>query len=147
MSVKLNSYINFNGNAREAMDFYRSIFGGQIYSDSFGEFAVKNPDSGIPVAEADRDKIMHSQLMTDNGIVLMASDVPTGMPYTDGARISLCLSGEDETLLRSYWDTLSQGGQVTMPLDKAPWGDVFGMLTDKFGVAWMVNIGPDQPTA
>ena len=87
---------------------------------------------------------MHAYLKGDNGIELMASDTPSSIEYQDGARITLTLNGDDDALLRGYWDKLADGGTVTMPLDKAPWGDVFGMVTDKFGVCQMVDIGPVQ---
>lgn len=136
MSAKVNSYISFNGNAAEAMEFYKSVFGGEVYSDTFEKFA----SAEMPVADADKQKIMHAYLNGDNGIELMGADTPTGMGYTDGQRISLALSGEDEAEMRGYWDKLSDGGQVTMPLEKAPWGDTFGMLKDKFGVEWMIDV-------
>jgi PhnB protein len=141
MAVKLNSYIGFNGEAKSAMEFYKSVFGGEVYSDTFGAFKDKG---GMPVADEDTDKIMHAYLKGDHGIELMAADAPTGMLLDSGSQMSLSLSGDDEALLRGYWDKLSEGGQVIMPLDKAPWGDTFGMLTDQFGMKWMVNIGPVQ---
>lgn len=148
MGVKLTSYLNFNGDAAEALAFYHSVFGGSVDSDTFGEFADRVPDSGMPVADEDRDKIMHATLRSDNGIELMLSDVPTGMEAVQkGNDIVLALSGEDEAIIRGYWDKLSDGGQVTMPLEKAPWGDTFGALVDKFGTNWMVDIGPEQPQA
>lgn len=140
MTVKLNSYINFKDNAQEAIEFYQTIFGGKVYSDTFRSFASDE----MPVAEEDLDKIMHAYLKSDNGIEIMVSDTPTGMPYSEGSRITLTLNGDDEELLRDYWGKLAEGGQVTVPLDKAPWGDVFGMLTDKYGVNWMVDIGEVQ---
>jgi PhnB protein len=140
MTVKLNSYISFNGDAKEAVEFYKSIFGGEVYSDTFASFASDE----MPVAEVDKDKIMHAYLKGEHGIELMAADTPTGVSYEEGARLSLTLNGDDETLLRSYWDKLIEGGEITVPLEKAPWGDTFGMLVDKFGVAWMVDIGPVQ---
>ena len=140
MIVKLNSYISFKDNAKEAMEFYQSIFGGEIFSDTFESYA----SSEMPVAEADKQKIMHAYLKGDNGIELMGADTPTGMEYTEGARVTLTLNGDDEETLRGYWDKLAEGGAITVPLDKAPWGDTFGMLTDKFGVYWMVDIGPVQ---
>lgn len=140
MTVKLNSYISFKDNAKEAAEFYKSIFGGEIYSDTFENFASDE----MPVAEEDKQKIMHAYLKGEHGIELMMADTPTGMEYYDGARISLTLNGDDETKLREYWNRLSEGGTVTMPLEKAPWGDTFGMLTDKFGVNWMIDIGPVQ---
>lgn len=140
--VKLNSYISFKDNAAEAMDFYKSVFGGKIYSDTFASFASDE----MPVAEADKDKIMHAYLQGDDGVELMAADTPTSMEYQEGSRITLTLNGDDEVKLRGYWDKLSEGGIITMPLEKAPWGDIFGMLTDKYGVCWMIDIGPVQGT-
>lgn len=139
MTVKINSYISFNGNAKEAIEFYKSVFGGEIFMDTFDSFADK-----MPMDEADRGKIMHAFLKGDDGIELMASDTPAGMEHQSGAQISLTLNGDDEVKLREYWDKLVEGGQVTVPLDKAPWGDTFGMLVDKFGINWMIDIGPVQ---
>jgi PhnB protein len=121
------------------MEFYKSIFGGELTQSTFAEFqASQDP--------AEQDKIMHSQLVTDNGLTLMASDTPNGMDYTPGTNYSVSLSGDDkdDAELRGYWDKLSSGGNVTMPLEQAPWGDSFGMLVDKFGVVWMVNIAGAQ---
>jgi PhnB protein len=140
MAVKLNSYIHFKDNAKEAAEFYKSVFGGEVFMDTFEKFA----STDMPVAEEDKQKIMHAYLKGDNGIELMMSDTPSNMEYQDGMRISLTLNGDDEAMLRDYWDKLAADGQVTVPLDKSPWGDVFGMLTDKFGVDWMIDIGPVQ---
>jgi PhnB protein len=133
MASRLNPYINFAGNAREAMEFYNSVFGGTLTLNTFGEFG--NPD---PVTA---DQIMHAQLETDQGFTLMASDTPPGMPHTQGDNITISLSGDDGDRLRGYWEQLSQDGTVAMPLEKQVWGDEFGMVTDRFGVPWMVNIG------
>jgi PhnB protein len=133
----LNPYLGFRDNAREAMSFYQSVFGGDLALSTFGEFhASEDP--------AEADKIMHGMLTTDKGLVLMGADTPNSMEYTSGSSISISLSGEDEAELRGYWDKLSgNGGTVTVPLEPAPWGDTFGMCSDKFGVAWLVNItGP-----
>jgi PhnB protein len=133
MQSRLNPYISFKDNAREAMEFYKSVFGGNLDMNTFEEFhASEDP--------AEANKIMHAMLEADNGITFMAADTPTGMEYKEGASISMSLSGDNETELRGYWDKLSAGGKITMPLEKAPWGDTFGMLTDKFGINWMVNI-------
>lgn len=139
MAVKLNSYISFEGNAKDALDFYKSVFGGQVFMDTFGNFADK-----MPVDDADKDKVMHAYLKGDNGIELMLSDTPSSLQFHDGSRVTLTLNGDDETVLRGYWDKLGEGGAITMPLEEAPWGDKFGMLTDKFGINWMVDIGPVQ---
>jgi PhnB protein len=138
--ANLNPYLNFRGSAREALTFYHSVFGGELNTSSFAEF-------GMSQGEDDKDLVMHGQLTTSNGWTLMASDVPDSMPYTEGTNtFSVSLSGgpEDDEELHGYWDKLGDGGQVAMPLEKAPWGDQFGQLTDKFGVQWMVNIGGGQ---
>jgi PhnB protein len=133
MSTQLNPYLSFRDNAREAMDFYKSVFGGELTRSTFGDFHASDDP-------AEQDKIMHSMLVTDGGLTLMASDTPNSMEYTPGTNYSISLSGEDEAELRGYWEKLSEGGTVTMPLDPAPWGDTFGMCIDKFGVNWLVNI-------
>lgn len=133
MQSKLNPYIGFDGTAKDALDFYKDVLGGTLTTSTYAE-------GGMPHEPADADKIMHGMIIADNGMTLMASDVPAGMPYTKGTTISLSLSGDNEEELREYWNKLSEGGQITMPLEKAPWGDTFGMLTDKFGIDWMVNI-------
>jgi PhnB protein len=133
MSTQLNPYLSFRDNAKEAMKFYQSVFGGELISTTFGEFqATDDP--------AEQDKIMHSMLSTDGGLVLMASDTPNQMAYTPGSTISISVSGEDEAELRGYWEKLSAGGTVGMPLGPAPWGDTFGMCSDKYGVSWLINI-------
>ena len=135
MPSRLDPYISFKDNAREAMEFYKTVFGGNLVMNTFQEFhASEDPQEG--------SKIMHSMLEADNGITFMASDTPSGMEHREGANISMSLSGDNETELRGYWDKLSEGGQISMPLEKAPWGDSFGMLTDKFGINWLVNVSP-----
>jgi PhnB protein len=131
--VRLNPYLNFKDNAREAMEFYKSVFGGNLTINTFAEFHVSEDPS-------EANKVMHSALETDDGLVFMAADTPNHMEFHEGARISMSLSGDDEEKLRGYWDKLSEGGTPIMPLEKADWGDTFGMLIDKFGIQWMVNI-------
>ena len=131
--IRLNPYLHFIDKAREAMEFYKSALGGKLVMTTFKE--------GMPgVDPSEEHKIMHAMLETDNGIVLMASDAPKGMESEEGSSVSISLSGEDEATLTGYWDKLKEGAKITMPLEKAPWGDTFGMLTDKFGMNWMVNI-------
>jgi PhnB protein len=137
MTTRLNPYLNFRDTAREAMDFYQSVFGGELTSSTFAEFQASDDP-------AEQDKIMHSMLITDNGLVLMASDTPNRMDYTPGTNFSISLSGEDDAELRGYWEKLSAGGTITMPLNQAPWGDTFGMCVDKFGISWLVNINAPQ---
>jgi PhnB protein len=131
MASRLNPYLNFNGNARQALEFYASVFGGIPTLSTFGEFGMQDTP----------DKIMHGQLETDAGYTLMAADTPPGMEFQGMHGFGVSLSGEDGDVLRGYWDKLSEGGSVTMPMQKQAWGDEFGMVTDKFGVPWLVNIG------
>ncbi len=130
---RLNPYISFDGTAREAMEAYKDTFGGELSVNTFSDFGEAPPGF--------EDKIMHSQLETPSGFTLMAADTPPGMPFQPGTNIAVSLSGEDEGELRGYWDKLAEGGHVAVALEKQMWGDVFGMVTDRFGVNWMVNIG------
>jgi PhnB protein len=139
MATQLNPYLSFRDTAREAMDFYQSVLGGELTRSTFGE-------SHMDVEPSEVDNIMHSQLQTPDGLMLMAADTPSSMEYTPGSSISVSLSGDDEAELRGYFEGLSDGGAVTVPMEKAPWGDTFGMLTDKFGVNWMVNALGEQNT-
>ena len=132
MASRLNPYISFAGTAREAMEFYHQVFGGDLKLNTFGEYGTPADQGG--------DKIMHAMLETDNGYTLMASDTPPGMTHNPGDNITISLSGEDADTLRGYWEKLSADGTVSMPLEKQMWGDEFGSLVDKFGIPWMVNI-------
>jgi PhnB protein len=136
MASRLNPYISFDGTAREAMEFYRDVFGGSLNMNTFGEFGAADASAA--------DKIMHSMLETDGGFMLMASDTPPEIEYNPGTNISISLSGDDEDELRGYWEKLSGAGTVTVPLEKQMWGDVFGSCVDRFGITWLVNIAQPQ---
>jgi PhnB protein len=137
MSTTLNPYLGFRDNARQAMEFYQSVFGGELTLNTFADFqASEDP--------AEQSKIMHGMLVTKSGLTLMGADTPNGMTYTPGDNYSVSLSGEDEAELRGYWEGISTEGTVSMPLEPSPWGDIFGMCTDKFGVSWLVNINSAQ---
>ena len=110
MTVRLNPYLTFDGNARAAMKFYATVFGGELALNTFGQFGTKEP--GL------RNKIMHAMLETDHGITLMASDLPPGVDRAFGNNIAISLSGEDGDTLRGYWKKLSRGGEVAVPLEK-----------------------------
>jgi PhnB protein len=133
MSTSLSPYIGFDRVAREAMEFYRGVLGGELTSSTFGEF-------GMSEDPADQDLIMHAQLVTPGGLILMGSDTPSSMPADQGSRITVALFGDDDAELSRCWDGLAEGGSVTVPLVASPWGDRFGMLVDRYGVGWMVNI-------
>lgn len=130
MSVLLNPYIVFPGNARQAMEFYQSVFGGELSVMAFADMP------GMEVPAGQENNVMHAMLTGDNGVYLMGADMADA-PAFNG---SISLSGDDEDLLRGYWDKLAEGGAVDEPLVQAPWGDTFGMVRDKFGIHWMVNI-------
>ncbi len=132
MATTLNPYLNFRDGTREVMGFYASVFGGNLTLSTFADMG------GMGQGESEQHKVMHSQLVTRTGMTLMAADVPDSMPVSANGTVSL--SGDDEAELRGYWDKLVEGGAVTVPLEKAPWGDSFGMCTDRFQVEWMVNI-------
>ncbi len=137
MPVQLNPYLHFRDNARQAMDFYRSVFGGNLVMATFKEFHASQDPS-------EDNLIMHAELRGDNGITFFASDTPARMAYQTGTNFSMSLSGDNEAQLKGYFEKLAAGGKITMPLEKAPWGDMFGMLTDKFGVSWLVNIAAQK---
>jgi PhnB protein len=132
MASRLNPYISFKDNARAAMEFYKEVFGGELTMSTFGEYG----QADTPVA----DNIMHANLETPSGFTLMAADTPPGMDHNPGDNISVSLSGDDPDELRGYWDKLSAGGNVSVPLEKQMWGDEFGQCTDQYGIQWMVNI-------
>jgi PhnB protein len=133
VTVRLNPYLSFRDEARQAMEFYQSVFGGELMLSTFAEMqASEDP--------AEQEKIMHGMLEAPDGLVLMGADTPNSMEYTPAEGMSVSLSGDDDAVLRGYWDELSASGSVNVPLEKAPWGDSFGMCTDRFGIDWMINI-------
>lgn len=133
--IRLNAYMHFKDNAREAMAFYHAIFGGKLDMTTFKE-------GGMSSDAADGNKLMHAMLVGENGITLMAADTPKHMTYAPGDTITLSLSGDDQGALSGYWDKLAVGATIEQPLEKAPWGDTFGMLRDRYGIEWMVDILP-----
>lgn len=134
--IKLNPYLNFNGNAEEAFNFYKSVFGGEFTSfQRFSDVPSDVPNPGID----EGSKIMHVSLSVGSN-VLMGSDVPSKFPSVAiGNNFSISLDTESREEADRYFKALSDGGQVTMPLEKTFWGAYFGMLTDKFGTQWMLN--------
>lgn len=133
----LNPYLSFRTEARQAMEFYRSVLGGDLDITVFGEF----PDMAQDLDQA--DLVMHAQLTTPDGLVLMASDTPDGMPFDAPQGFSVSLSGNSQAKTQHVWDALSEGGSITMPLDTPPWGGTFGMLVDRFDVPWMLHGDPE----
>jgi PhnB protein len=132
MSSRLNPYISFDGNAREALEFYRDVFGGALTINTFGEYGMAD--------SPDADKVMHGLLETDRGFTIMAADTPQGMKFEPGSNMAVSISGDDADDLHRYWERLSAGGNVSVPFEKQMWGDEFGMCSDRFGTDWMVNV-------
>jgi len=131
MAVLLNPYLGFRDNAREALEFYHEVFGGDLEISTYASMGMGAPEES--------EKVMHGMIRSDD-LALMAADTPNEQHHTPGSSISLSLSGDDDAVLRGYWEALSASGQELMPLNVAPWGDSFGMCIDKFGISWMVNI-------
>lgn len=133
MPSVLNPYISFATNTREAMTFYQGVFGGKLVLQTFGDAHVTQDPAAVNL-------IMHAQLTADNGVMFMAADTPPGMVHQPGSMIRMSLGGDNASELKGYFEKLAVGGVVMVPLEQAPWGDTFGMLTDRFGVMWFVNI-------
>ncbi|MCA0438122.1 MAG: VOC family protein [Actinobacteria bacterium] len=135
MAQQLNPYLTFDGSTAQAMAFYASALGGTVRTMTFRE-------SGMDI-----DGVMHAALETPAGFHLYASDTAPGMSpeLIVGNNLQISISGDDESVLRGYWDALGEGGQVVMPLERQMWGDVYGLLVDKFGIAWHVNIATAAP--
>ena len=131
MAILLNPYLAFGRNAREAMNFYHGVFGGDLVVSTFGE-------SGMNEGPADADLVMHAQLTTADGHTIMGADTPSSMPQPTGTQ-QVSLSGDDAATLTRYWQGLEDGAKIMEPLVEAPWGDTFGMLVDRFGISWLVN--------
>jgi len=137
MQSQLNPYLGFGGNCQEAMEFYKSVFGGKLEMTNY-------LDGGMSQSADDEKLIMHAMLQADNGITFMASDGRTALTPEAEPAVQLSLSGDNHDELTAYFTKLSVDGTIREPLVQAPWGDTFGMLTDKFGINWMVNIRGKQ---
>jgi PhnB protein len=133
----LVAYVSFNGNTEEAFNFYTSALGGTITNVQ----RFSNSPGGGQMADADKNKIMHIALEAPNGVRLMGNDHldMVGGPFMAGNNFSLSLHPDSEEMADRLFNNLSAGGTVTVPMSKAPWGDYFGMFTDKFGIKWMIN--------
>ncbi|MEE1621620.1 VOC family protein [Zafaria sp. Z1313] len=140
MAIGLNPYLQFDGTAREAGEFYHSVFGGELSVMSYAEgMGDENPET--------KDLVMHSSLYVARGYHVMIADKSPEMPAPQNGTVSLSTNGEDpseDQVLKDAWVKLAEGAEIQMPLEKAPWGDYFGQLVDKFGVTWMFNVGAEQ---
>jgi len=134
----LNPYLNFPGNTEEAFNFYKLVFGGDFAG---GVFRFKDTPDGNKLSESEQQKVMHIALPIGKGNMLMATDTLESMGHkvTPGTNFHLSIEAESKDEAEKIFNALSNGGKVTMPLADAFWGAYFGMLTDKFGMQWMVN--------
>ena len=132
----LTPYLAFNGNCREAMEFYKTVFGGELNVQTFGEAPVN-------AAEKDKARVMHAQLSSGN-FMLMASDGMPDRPVTFGDSVSLSVHTQSKDETDTLFKKLSEGGTVTMPLENTFWGAYFGMLIDNFGIHWLFNFQQEQ---
>jgi len=132
--IKLDPYLFFKGNCREAMEFYKSVFGGELNISTVSEV----PEGEPTMPGAKPNDVIHARLK-DGLATIMGCDSPNASDKM--AKVSLSLGGTEEKTLREIFDKLSEGGEVNMPLKKMFWGDIFGSLVDKYGVDWMMNIG------
>ncbi|GAA2242049.1 VOC family protein [Promicromonospora sukumoe] len=141
--AKLNPYLSFKSEAKDALDFYRSVLGGELAVSTFGE----NPMEGMPTPDEDKDLVMHGQLDAPGGLTIMAADTPSFMEYvapTSGVTVSLTGGPDDHEYIKGAYEKLSDGATPGQALELAPWGDYYGALTDKFGISWMFDIGTEQ---
>ncbi|QYH36788.1 VOC family protein [Salinibacterium sp. M195] len=139
--MKSNPYLSFRDNAREALAYYQEVFGGTTEIHTFADFqASQDPE--------EQEWIMHGQLESPAGITLMMSDTPKSMEYTPGGSMSISIGGylSEKAAMESYWQKLSDGGRIDMPLEPAEWGGIFGMVVDRYSVTWIISISDDNET-
>lgn len=134
MSTKVYPYLNFDGQSAEAMQYYHSIFGGELKIQTYGE-------SGMADNTEVANRVIHADLNGDL-VSLMASDTHPeySPPLVLGNNLTISLVGTDKDELTRSFNQLSEGGTITMPLEKQFWGDVYGQLVDRYGIQWSVNI-------
>ena len=137
--ASINPYIHFNGNAEEAFTFYKSVFGGEFTRVARFKDMPANPE--FPMPEKEANKIMHISLPIGKSSVLMGSDTPEflGKHNEKETRSKISINAESKAEAEKIFNGLSNGGEVEMPIDEAPWGAYFGMFRDKYGIEWMVN--------
>lgn len=130
-------HLNFRGQAREALDFYQSVFGGQVNAMTYRDFnQVTN--------EAEADQLIWGQVMADTGFRVMAYDVPSSTPWNPGENaFTIALVAKTQEEIRAYWDKLSAGATVVSGLQSAQWTPLFGMLNDRFGTSWSLSVAAE----
>lgn len=141
--AKFHHYLNFNGNTEEAFQFYQSIFGGEFEG---GIMRFKDMPMDQPISEADGNKVMHIGLALGDGLYLMGTDCLESLDQKAvfGTNTYICIGPDTEEQARTWFTALAVGGKISMPLENMPWGALYGDLTDKYGVQWMVNFENTQ---
>lgn len=134
MSIQTTTHLNFRGQARDALTFYQSVFGGELAAISYKDAnAVQDP--------GEADQIMWGQVAGENGFRVMAYDVPSAMDWDAGTiPVFVSVRGDDANELRGYWDKLENGADVIQPIGPAAWSPLYGMLRDRFGITWVLDI-------
>ncbi|RIX51678.1 VOC family protein [Paenibacillus nanensis] len=143
MSIRMNPYLTFDGRSKEAVHFYEKALGGQVLGImTFGDMPA---DPNHPVTEEMKDRVMHALLKVGD-TELMFSDTFPGMPYQPGGdTVQIAIHPEEEARAREIFSALEDGGQVVMPLQKTDWSPLYGIVKDKFGVTFQVNVPGEQP--
>jgi PhnB protein len=139
--TKLNPYINFPGNCREAMTFYKECFGGKLTMQTVGESPMAEQ-----MPKETHHQVMHAQLIAGD-IMIMAAEMMGPNAFVRGNNITLCINCTSEEEINNFFSKLSEGGNIMQPLAKQFWGALFGMVTDKFGISWMMNYENKKDTA
>lgn len=139
--MSVQAYINFNGNCREAVEFYAETFGTE--KPQMMLFGDTPPNPGFPLYEETRDLVMHTSL-TIEGTPVMFSDVPPGMPFVTGNNISLIIGSKDMDKIKLMFNKFKEGGTVGMDLQETFWSKLYGFVTDKFGIGWQFNYESDE---
>jgi PhnB protein len=143
MSIVITPHLNFRGNAREALTFYQAVFGGDLMVVTYADMGAVTPEQGDP---ATADLVTWGQVSADNGFRVMAYDVYPKLPYEQGSHsFYVSVRGTDKAELRGYWDQLADGATIAQPLSPAPWAPLYGQLTDRYGVTWVLDIAAEYP--
>jgi PhnB protein len=138
MSVNTATHINLRGTARRALEFYHSVFGGDLALVTYN-------DVGNVQTPADAEHIIWGQVTSDNGFHVMAYDVPTGTPWSPGENaFFVSLRGETSEEIAGHWALLSNGATIVQPLQPSMWSPLYGMLKDRFGIVWILDVAPQQ---
>lgn len=139
MTLTVVTHLNFRGQAREALQFYRSVFGGKIVVRTYADaWSVTDP--------SEANQVMWGQVASEDGFRIMAFDVPSSRPWSPGeAAFFVSLISESETEIASRWSLLGDGGSVLHPLEPAQWSPLYGMLKDRFGITWVLSVDAARP--